>query len=46
MDAQLEPFGREQMLTVVNNKINENNFFESIRIGQRKPEQVNYVNGK
>lgn len=46
MDAQLEPFGREQMLSVVNNKINENNFFESIRIGQRQAEQINYVNGK
>lgn len=45
-DAQLEPFKRENMLDYVNNKINENNFFESVRTGQRRPEQINYTNGK
>jgi len=45
-DGQLEPFNRQNMLDYVNNKINENNFFESVRTGQRRPEQINYTNGK
>jgi glycosyltransferase involved in cell wall biosynthesis len=45
MDGQLQPFGRQDMIEMVNAKVNENNFFESIRVGQRQPEQINYVNG-
>ena len=45
-DSQLEPFNRHSMLDYINNKINENNFFESIRTGQRQPEQIDYTNGK
>tara|TARA_R110002012_G_scaffold319935_1_gene541848 strand:+ start:631 stop:2247 length:1617 start_codon:yes stop_codon:yes gene_type:complete len=45
MDGHLEPFSREKMLKIINSKIDENNFFESIRVGQRQPEQINYVNG-
>jgi|TARA_R100001129_G_scaffold6759_1_gene5201 glycosyltransferase involved in cell wall biosynthesis len=45
MDGHLEPFSREKMLETINAKINENNFFESIRAGKRQPEQINYVNG-
>ena len=46
LDADLSPFNRNTILELVRNKVNENNYFESIRVGQNPMPQMNYTNGK